>query len=379
MQTLIKPNLENQYLPDVVSAPGETLQEVLIDRQMTQTELAGRLGLAHKTVNEIIHGKASLTHETAIALERVLGIPASFWDNYEMAYRTSIARNEAEQRLLEAKDWLNSIPWKKALEKGWLRQQASTSEWMSEILHFFGVASPTEYEKVYSALTIQWKRSSKSPIDPHAVAFWLRQGELEAARLSQQEGIEWGEYNSQLFEKCLKQARGLTLVEGSSSFVRELQTVCAASGVAVVLVPELEGVRACGATRWLSPSRALIQLSLRYKTNDHFWFTFFHEAAHVLKHSKRQMFVEYFDKHEPDIQENEANEFAQNLLIPPSDYARLAKLGSDITENAILTFAREIGVAPGIVVGRLQKENETLPNKFYYLKEKYEWEPPSKK
>ncbi len=67
---------------------------------------------------------------------------------------------------------------------------------------------------------------------------------------------------------------------------------CAAVGVAVVLVPELPGTRVSGATRWLTPGKALIQLSLRYKSDDQLWFTFFHEAAHVLLHGKRDLFIE---------------------------------------------------------------------------------------
>src|SRR5580658_7146810 len=120
-QIPIQPNFENEFTPDVVSAPGESLQEILLDRGMTQTELADRLGLTHKTVNEIIRGKAPISHETALALETVLGIPASFWNAYETTYRESLARRDGVQKLAGSVNWLDQMPWRKAVAKGWLR------------------------------------------------------------------------------------------------------------------------------------------------------------------------------------------------------------------------------------------------------------------
>ncbi len=371
MQTHMQLDLENEYAPDVVSAPGETLQEVLEGRGMTQTELADRLGMAHKTVNEIIRGKAALTHETALALETVLGIPASFWNAYEMAYRESLARRDGMQKLTASTSWLDSIPWKKAMEMEWIRPVTSPIERMTEILRYFGVASPKQYEEVYGSLAIQWKRSTKFASDPHAAAFWLRQGEIKAAELSQAAGIVWNDYNPKAFEQCLTQVRALTRETDPAVFVPELQRLCALAGVAVVFVPTLEGNPAGGATRWLSPVRALIQLSLRYKTNDHLWFYFFHEAAHVLKHSKKRLFVEAEEPDKEDVLEREADEFAQNFLIPPRDYAVLRRMGKP-SKADVEAFAERIGIDPGIVVGRLQKEG--FPQDWYNdLKQQYEW------
>lgn len=86
----------NEYAPDSVSLPGDTLQEVLEDREMTQADLAERMGRPKKTVNEIIQGKTAITPETALQLERVLGVPASFWNNLERNYREHQARKEEE-------------------------------------------------------------------------------------------------------------------------------------------------------------------------------------------------------------------------------------------------------------------------------------------
>ncbi|HET6383853.1 MAG TPA: helix-turn-helix domain-containing protein [Armatimonadota bacterium] len=370
--TPIENNLGNQYVPDEVSAPGETLQEVLEERRMTQTELAERLGLAHKTVNQIIRGKAPLTYATALGLETVLGIPASFWTAYETAYRESLTRKEVSQKLAEYTSWLNELPWKKAMALGWIRPQPSHLEQMMEILRFFGVASPKQYQEVYGSLAVQWKRSMKFPIDPGATAFWLRRGELDAAELERSPNLEWKEYDPREFERRLEEARALTREREPACFVPALQRLCALSGVAVVFVPELAGTRAGGAARWLSPGRALIQLSLRYKTNDHLWFRFYHEAAHVLKHSKKRVFLEQ-DKQDPDDQEREADEFAQDFLIPPREYRALGFLGKPSKEG-VERFAARIGIDAGVVVGRLQNDQVIPRNWFNDLKQRYEWD-----
>ncbi|MEY2914970.1 MAG: hypothetical protein RLZZ184_4279 [Cyanobacteriota bacterium] len=91
--------IQNRYNPDYVSPPGDTLLEVLEHRGMTQAELAERTGRPKKTINEIIKGKAAITPETALQLERVFNIPASFWNNRERHYREFLAQKEEKKRL----------------------------------------------------------------------------------------------------------------------------------------------------------------------------------------------------------------------------------------------------------------------------------------
>jgi addiction module HigA family antidote len=75
-----------------IIAPGQTIYELLEVNNITQTDLSSKLGLAPKTVNEIIKGKAAITTETALKLEYVFGLPASFWNNLESNYREKLLR-----------------------------------------------------------------------------------------------------------------------------------------------------------------------------------------------------------------------------------------------------------------------------------------------
>jgi Zn-dependent peptidase ImmA (M78 family) len=187
------------------------------------------------------------------------------------------------------------------------------------------------------------------------VATWLRLGELTAA------SIECEPYDARKFRATLGRIRSLTR-QLPELFEPEVVRLCATSGVAVVFVPEIKGTRASGAARWLTPAKALIQLSLRHKSDDHLWFSFFHEAGHILLHSKKETFItskrDSTDSaavatDEIEEEETEADSFAATWLIPKRFEPQLSGMRTD---SEIRRFADELGIAPGIVVGRLQKD-----------------------
>ena len=137
----------NEFEPDFVSLPGETLQEVLDERKISQANLAERTGRPKKTINEIVQGKAAITPETALQLERVLGIPAGFWNNLERNYRENLARIEERDRLLSHVDWLDRVPCGPMIKKGWIKKCSDKVEQLREVLNFFGVASPVHWRR----------------------------------------------------------------------------------------------------------------------------------------------------------------------------------------------------------------------------------------
>ena len=102
----------------------------------------------------------------------------------------------------------------------------------------------------------------------------------------------------------------------------------------------------------------MIVLSLRHRRNDIFWFTLMHELCHVLRHSKKQTFIDAKSSGiDPEL-EREADAFASRTLIPPHAAARLSALE---TSAQVVAFATELGIAPGIVVGRMQHDG-LIPN-----------------
>ncbi len=351
------------YAPDYAVPPGETLLETIEALGMTQVDLAARTGRTLKTINEIIKGKAPIRPETALQLERVLGVPASFWNNRERNYREALARQEEKGRLKSQVRWLTEFPVLPMIRLGWIRGFKDKVQQLQELLNFFGVASPDQWNELWRGKEVAFRKSPAFRSNPCAIAAWLRKGEVDASRL------RCGPYDESKFRAAFNRIRKLT-VEPPETFQSELIRMCAEAGVAMVFTPEVPGTRVSGATRWLSPDKALIQLSLRYKTNDHLWFTFFHEAGHILLHGKRDVFLEF--KESEDGKEKEADRFASNVLIPPGEYQKFMEGGS-YTEFEIKRFAGRVGIAPSIVVGRLQHDGLIPQNYFNGMKMRLAW------
>jgi len=177
-------------------------------------------------------------------------------------------------------------------------------------------------------------------------------------------------FESARFRTALDEIRKLTL-KTPSEFERAIKRLCSDAGVALVLLSELPKTRLSGATRWLNKDKALIMLSLRHRTNDHFWFSFFHEAGHILLHGKKMLFLDDVKQAESDL-EAEANQFAANMLITDKDYRVFVASNPLPTGVDVSAFARRAGIAPGIAVGRLQHDKVIGFAAMNELKEHYE-------
>jgi addiction module HigA family antidote len=353
----------NKYAPTVVTPPGETLRDLLEERGIPQAELAARMGRPKKTISEIMNGKAAITPETALQLELVLGVAASFWTVRESNYREYLARQEQNARLARQRRWLERFPLRTMIRLGWIRENKDPAAQVKALLEFFGVASPEQWKALFAGYQVAFRRSSAFKSDDRALAAWLRAGVLQA------QSIRCEPYDRILFLDRLAEARHLT-VEPPEIFQPQLTDLCAGAGVAVAFIPELPGSRASGATQWLSPSKALIQLSLRYRTDDHLWFTLFHEAAHILFHGKRSIFLEG-DRHEGE-EEERADRWAADFLIPPDDYAELREWKT-YSKRALVNFADGLQIAAGIVVGRLQHDGLLPHSHCNDLKRRLAW------
>lgn len=361
--------IQNEFLPDYVSPPGDTLLELLESLGMAQTELARRMGRPKKTINEIIQGKASITPETALQLELVLGVPASFWNNREQQYQEALARIQEDEQLKQQVFWLDSLPIAEMCHLNWIKFYHHPVNQVREALQFFGVASVVQWEQMWyeQFANVSFRQSTVGAIGQGSVAAWLRKGELEAQTITSQS------YDAHAFRQTLDKIRGFTRQPVQDVWV-EVVHQCAMAGVAVVVIPALHNTGVSGATRWLTPEKALLQLSLRYKCDDQFWFSFFHEAGHILHHGKRKLFLQ-LETEDRNNEEAQADRFASDLLIPPTRFRKFVAQCAEIyfSEKRVLDFAEELGIAPGIVVGRLQYEQYIPAKNLNGLRRSLSW------
>jgi HTH-type transcriptional regulator/antitoxin HigA len=323
------------------------------------------MGVTPKFVNELIAGKVAITPSTALALEKSLGTSAAFWLARDARFQEARARREATELLQESVSWLDQLPLKDMRSFGWIKTAGKSVAVVEECLRYFGVASVSAWQE-YCVKDIQgaaYRASDKVKAAPGAVAAWLRAGELKATEM------ECSPFDRDRFLAAVHEARSMTVENNPAVYLPKLKKLFAGTGVAVVEMRAPKGCPISGAVRWLSPNKALIQLSFRYLSDDIFWFTFFHECGHIALHGKKILFLE--EKGMSGEDENEANEFSRNRLIPPN---RWAEFVLDIpTEYGIIQFAESIGIAPGIVVGRLQHEKRLHPGRLNHLKVRYQW------
>ncbi len=349
---------------DLPVPPGEVLSEEIEALGMSQKDLASALDRPVQVVNEIINAKKAITQETALELERVLGIGAHVWAGLESTYRMTLARNREREQLRSAQAWLTELPINAMAKFGWVSKARDKEEQVREILRFFGVANVSAYRR--RTPIVGFRFTEKATVSAGALAAWLRKGETEARVM------ETRDFNTDRLYEAALEARALTITN-PDVFVPRLKLLFADAGVAFVIVPELPKTGANGVARRLAPSKALIQLNLRYKWADIFWFTLFHEVAHLLKHNKgRSIIVDGEGISSDAAIEDEANHWAGDFLINADMWRGFASMGG-FTRDAIKRFAAEAGVAPGIVVGRLHRERLLPYSRMADLKERFAW------
>jgi len=360
---------EQELHSDLAVPPGEYLEEVIDELGMTKDELARRMGRPPSKLSAIFKGTKAITPDTAMQLEKVVGVPAHIWLGLESEYRLALARKAEKDQLAKETKLLTPFCYSELAKLGFVRKLSNRRDKVRELQQFFGVASllnvsPEGALRYQAAFRVG--KGGAAPTKPHAVASWLRMGELLAQK------IPCKPFDRARLEASLDEIRAMTIMR-PEEFQEKLTKLFAGCGVALVIVPHFPGTKAHGATFWLGYDKAVLMLTIRGRWADIFWFSLFHELGHILLHNRRETFIES-ETASPDFeeQEREADAFAADQLIPPADYERFVKHG-DFYPKSVARFARELGIDAGIVVGRLQHDDLLPPNWGNKLRTRYTW------
>ncbi len=350
------------FSPNWVSAPGETIEDLLEERGWSAHDLARRMDEPPPIILGLLEGRIKIDERLANKLSDVLGSSPEFWLKRELNYQADLERyvtkGEEAPHLIE---WIRDIPYAWMAKRKWVPATRKRVEKIKEAFRFFNICSLEDYEDSFSTPVAAFRSSTSFDKKVGPVSTWLRAARISASY------VDTKPYDAAGFEASMVRVRALTKTT-PEEFVPKVTNICAQHGVAVVFIPCPKGCPVNGATLWESDSKAILALSLRHKTNDHLWFAFFHEACHILRH-KRQLLIEGLCKEDEDL-EAEANAFAASILVPPASAASLPYLRTEVSVRA---FACQIGVAPGIVVGQMQHKGLIKYSYMNHLKEKYEW------
>lgn len=349
------------FEPQWASAPGETIAEILAQRDLSLSDFASEIGERPGFAQDLLEGRAAITLSIARTLARVFGASVEFWMSREFQFREDASRLRAAES-----QWVASLPLSDMVKFGWLAAKTRSTEQVAACLEFFGMASVAAWQSRYASLlqNAAFRKSSTFESDPAAVATWLRRGELEG------EAVACAPWDPEEFRKALQEIRTLTRLKDPERFLPKLKQLCAENGVAIAVVRTPTGCRASGATRWLSDKKALLLFSFRYLTDDQFWFTLFHEAAHLLLHKDTDLFLEGVENPESH-KEDDANDFASKILVPPEYAQELHVLRANSLD--VIRFASRVGVAPGIIVGQMQHRGIVGYHQLNFLKRRFVW------
>ena len=356
----------------VVPHPGEMVMEYLDFNGWSQSDLARRTGLTAKTISEICNRKAPISPSTALAFEKAFQRPAHWWLNLQRQFDEAEARLREHTKSLQWTDWVKNFPLEEMRKLRFsLPEGRSDAE---SLLTFFGVASPESWTSVWKASAIAYRQTRVFTVREHAVAAWVREIEIVA------KDLDVAPFDDKRLWASLDELRGLTRRD-AGEIMDPVQNICAQAGIAVVLVQALPSTGISGCARWLNDKRALVGLTLRYRTDDQLWFTLFHEIGHILLHRTKRPFVldnaveDLSDRVvDPEMEryETEANRFSADALIPPKAFDAFSRKGL-FTNESIHSFAETVGVGPGLVVGRLQYEGILGRHQGNALKQKLNW------
>ena len=220
------------FRPDWVSAPGETITDILEEKHLSRAEFAQNIGFAIKDADDLLRGGLTITTQVAQRLEAVLGASAAFWMSRESQYREDLARLEREADQKSKEKWLRALPLKDMIHFGWLPSIPRSTDQLAACLRFFGVVDVAEWYKVYRNVIERaaFRTSPSFESQAGAVAAWLRQGEIKSA------SIHCSAWNASRFREMLSHVRALTRKKDPGLFLADLTKRCAECGVAVVIL-----------------------------------------------------------------------------------------------------------------------------------------------
>lgn len=339
--------------------PGEYIKDELDFRNLSQKEFALRMQRPNTKINQLINGNLDINDDTAIRLEKVLGISAKNWLNLQMNYNLTKAYLSEKASRTAQYHYLKSIEYKQLVDLEILPPAKDKAEKILNLQKHLEVNTLDAVEIVYEHL---FRSSPRTKFYPLIIAIWLKWGQSFADK------IELQRFDCRKLANTIPKLKELSR---KPEITQELVGVLNKAGVGVIITPLIKNCQVNGAV-YKFGSNPIIQINDRRKWLDTFWFTVFHEIAHILLHFKRKknpILIDYDGI--VSSEEVEANNWACNALIPSDEYRKfVAEKKSFFTENAIVDIAAKLGVHPGIVVGRLQFDNYLKPQFHNHLRSK---------
>lgn len=359
---------------ELLSHPGETLQELLDTNGISQKELAARLDVSPKHVNEIISGKKGITSSMAHKLANVFTLSAEFWNALQSNYDEAVHKIKDEENVSDIEiDVAKRLHYDELHEWGYLQNGSRSNVEKTIFLRkFMGVTNLIQIIPTIDAALLSPKptqafmMSTKTKCDKYSLAVWLRMCTFNLQKLGTL-------YDRNKLKALLPEIKKQILVEDINVAVKSLTDIFAANGIDFAVIHNIVGAPVQGYIRLLE-GRVILRITLRYCYEDIFWFALFHEIGHLLSaKDTKEAFIDFSESQGEQLSsENEANDFAEKCLLDKEkmmSYFKEYRLSS----SSIRSFAQANGITPGIVVGQLGHTNPRFFQQYSKLRRKIVW------
>lgn len=350
---------------ELIIHPGETLRELLDDRGMSQKVLALRTGFSEKHISKVINGGASITAPFANALENVFNVEAEFWMNLQSNYDIELLKCEEKENVSEdemsiLKNLSSIIKYMR--DHGIIPLGLKKQECVLKLRAVLGVNNLTVIPSL--AFNAAFRGSSACTVDPYVLFAWQRLCELEAEKNEVANNLDVGKLREQI-----PNIRKLMTTD-VMTMQKELKQIFSDCGIKFCIVKHFTGAPVQGFIEITEEGETILCLTIRGVYADIFWFTLFHEIAHILFGDIKKRFIDFsFTKND---EEQRADEFASNVLLNPETYKDFVTCG-DFTLGSINKYSKAEGVPNYIVIGRLQKEKHIPYSVYSREKIRYIW------
>ena len=349
---------EDVHYPIPTPSPIAAIEFMMDQRGMTRRDLAPFIGSASK-VSEVLSGKRDITMAMARALHKHLGIPADV-----LLQDPSVSFAEDALNL----EW-ERFPLKPISEWLGLESARHLKDRAEDIVRSLMDRAGGPQAAAIARFRKNDLKRVNAKADRYALTAWCWQVMAQANESPPSAEYRAGTVTPAFLREVAKMSVG---TDGP----RLARDVLAELGVGLQVVPHLPRTYLDGAAMWVDGGHPVIGLTLRYDRIDNFWFTLLHELAHLGRHlvdGEITWFADDLNLRGPRTDtpaagdsETEADDWAEDALIPPSDDWEVCLFDEILSPMEVMDLAQKYEVHPAVVAGRVRyrRRNYRLLSQF---------------
>lgn len=346
----------------------EEIRALLTKYHLTQRQASQITGFGEKNISRWLTGKARPSESVSNFLRLLLADEAAFerlkQRNFTEESRVSYP-SEERQPNTEEKGVLKCLDYAKLVEIGVVKECRSPKDRRTALCSLGKCRDLLEFKRVMEGGMEKMAAFKDTGQKSNAVSggLWVWLGEQAARR------IETAPYSRDKLRKAVQELRELT-VHPLAEVAADVHSILARAGVALVLIPTMKQSALRGCTRLLTPSKAMIIHSLKYRSLSQFWIILFHEIAHLLLHISEpgETFTDYEEQSE-DAREKDADKWAYDTLVSLDRELELKSNSPKPGPWEVAEFAKKVGVHPAIVTEVVNKRAKKMVISYPYMKQ----------